>query len=91
MNKLQLKEIIREEIKSLLETKNTFKSFKKDFDNVITHASAYLEGDKIKIYLDTNPNEEKNIINKLIRTKYSDKLKKAKSEDDVMVFKINNI
>jgi hypothetical protein len=75
----------------LLETKNTFKSFKKDFDNVITHASAYLEGDKIKIYLDTNPNEEKNIINKLIRTKYSDKLKKAKSEDDVMVFKINNI
>jgi hypothetical protein len=91
MNKSQLKEIIREEIKSLLETKNTFKSFKKDFDNVITHASAYLEGDKIKIYLDTNPNEEKNIINKLIRTKYSDKLKKAKSEDDVMVFKINNI
>jgi hypothetical protein len=91
MNKSQLKETIREEIKSLLETKNTFKSFKKDFDNVITHASAYLEGDKIKIYLDTNPNEEKNIINKLIRTKYSDKLKKAKSEDDVMVFKINNI
>ena len=91
MNKSQLKEIIREEIKSLLETKNTFKSFKKDFDNVITHASAYLEGNKIKIYLDTNPNEEKNIINKLIRTKYSDKLKKAKSEDDVMVFKINNI
>ena len=91
MNKSQLKETIREEIKSLLETKNTFKSVKKDFDNVITHASAYLEGDKIKIYLDTNPNEEKNIINKLIRTKYSDKLKKAKSEDDVMVFKINNI
>ena len=61
MNKSQLKETNREEIKSLLETKNTFKSFKKDFDNVITHASAYLEGDKIKIYLDTNPNEEKTL------------------------------
>jgi len=70
------------------DTKNTFNSFKKDFDNVITHSNAYLEGDKIKIYLDTNPNKEKNIINKLIRTKYSDKLKKARSEDDVMVFKI---
>jgi len=79
---VKLKESLNED------TKNTFKSFKKDFDNVITHSNAYLEGDKIKIYLDTNPNKEKNIINKLIRTKYSDKLKKARSEDDVMVFKI---
>jgi hypothetical protein len=88
LTKSQLIEIIKEEMYSLIETKNTFNSFKKDFDSVITHANAYLEGNKITIYLDTDPNKEKNIINKLVRTKYSDKLKKARSEDDVMVFKI---
>jgi hypothetical protein len=89
LTKSQLKEIIREEIHSLLENKDTlFNSFKKDFDNAFMWAGAYLEGDKIKIYLDKNPNKEATRINKLVQTKYSDKLKKVKSEDDVMIFKI---
>lgn len=89
LTKSQLKEIIREEIQSLLENKDTiFNSFKKDFKDVVLYAGAYLEGNKIKIYLDNDPNKEKNIINKLVRTKYSDKLKKVRSEDDVMIFKI---
>jgi hypothetical protein len=80
---MKLKEIL-----GLNENKKTFDSFKKDFNKVITHADAYLKGDEIEIYLDDNPNEEKNIINKLVRTKYSDKLKKVRSEEDVMKFKI---
>jgi DNA-directed RNA polymerase subunit L len=89
LTKLQLKEIIREEIHSLLENKDTlFKSFNKDFKDVVLYAGAYLKGNKIVIYLDNDPNKEKNIINKLVRTKYSDKLKKVRSEDDVMIFKI---
>lgn len=75
-------------ILGLNENKKTFDSFKKDFNDVITHADAYLKGDEIEIYLDNNPNKEKNIINKLVRTKYSDKLKKVRSEEDVMKFKI---
>lgn len=75
-------------ILGLNENKKTFDSFKKDFNDVITHADAYLKGDEIEIYLDDAPNKEKNIINKLVRTKYSDKLKKVRSEDDVMKFKI---
>jgi hypothetical protein len=89
LTKSQLKEIIREEIQSLLENKDTiFNSFKKDFKDVVLHAGAFLEGNKIVIYLDDNPDKEINIINKLVRTKYSDKLKKVRSEDDVMIFKI---
>jgi hypothetical protein len=89
LTKSQLKEIIREEIHSLLENKDTlFKSFNKDFKDVVLYAGAYLKGNKIVIYLDSDPNKEKNIINKLVRTKYNDKLKKVRSEDDVMVFKI---
>lgn len=75
-------------ILGLNENKKRFDSFKKDFDSVITHASVYLEGDKIVLYLDDNPNKEKNIINKLVRTKYNGKLKKVGSEEDVMKFKI---
>jgi DNA-directed RNA polymerase subunit L len=89
LTKLQLKEIIREEIQSLLENKDTiFKSFNKDFKDAVLYAGAYLKGNKIVIYLDSDPNKEKNIINKLVRTKYSDKLKKVRSEDDRMIFKI---
>jgi serine protease inhibitor len=79
------------DITTLNENKKTFDSFKKDFNDVITHADAYLRGDVIKIYLDTNPNKEKNTINKLVRTKYSDKLKKVRSEDDVMKFDITTL
>jgi DNA-directed RNA polymerase subunit L len=89
LTKSQLKEIIREEIHSLLENKDTiFNSFNKDFKDVVLYAGAYLKGNKIVIYLDNDPNKEKNIINKLVRTKYNDKLKKVRSEDDVMIFKI---
>lgn len=90
LTKSQLKEIIKEEIHSLLENKNIFNSFKKDLEDSAKHASAVLDSSSrvITIYLDDNPNKEKNIINKLVRTKYSDKVKKVRSEDDVMVFKI---
>lgn len=93
MNKKELAQLIKEEVHSLLSSKEIFNSFKKDFKDVVLYAGAYLEGNKIKIYLDNDPNKEKNIINKLVRTKYSDKLKKVRSEDDVMVFKIikNNV
>jgi hypothetical protein len=74
----------------LNESQEIFNSFKKDFDNAFMWAGAYLEDDKIKIYLDKNPNKEATRINKLVQTKYSDKLKKVKSEDDVMIFKITS-
>ena len=60
----------------------------KDFKNTIVYAGAFLQGNIITIYLDDNPNSEKNLINKLIRTKYSSSLKKINSAEDVMKFKI---
>lgn len=65
-----------------------FTSFEKDFNNVVKYARASIIGNVITIYLDNDPNKEKNIINKLVRTKYFNKLKKLRSEDDVMSFKI---
>lgn len=65
-----------------------FTSFEKDFNNEVKSAGISRTGNVITIYLDNNPNKEKNIINKLVRTKYSNKLKKLRSEDDIMVFKI---
>lgn len=80
---MKLKEILQ-----LNESKETFNSFKKDFDDSVMYAGVDLDGNIITIYLDDNPNKEKNIINKLVRTKYSSKIKKLRSEDDVMKFKI---
>ena len=87
MKKSELKQLIKEEIKKVL-NENIYTSFKKDFDNIITYASASLEDNIITIYLDNEPNKEKNIINKLIRDKYSNSIKKLRSELDVMKFKI---
>lgn len=87
MKKSELKQLIKEEIKKAL-NENIYTSFKKDFDNIITYASASLEDNIITIYLDNEPNKEKNIINKLIRDKYSNSIKKLRSELDVMKFKI---
>jgi hypothetical protein len=87
MKKSELRQIIKEEISKVL-NEDTFESFKKDFDQVIKYAGISLDGNIITIYLDDEPNKEKNIINKLVREKYIDSLKKIPSEDDVMKFKI---
>jgi len=88
MKKSQLREIIREELTLLNESKEFFNSFKKDFDNIVRYADAYLEGNVITIYLDTEPHSEARKINKLIQTKYKNNLRKINSEADVMLFKI---
>ena len=67
---------------------NIYDNFKKDFDDIIIYASASLDDNIITIYLDNDPNVEKNKINKLVRTKYVNSLKKLRSEEDVMKFKI---
>ena len=87
MRKSELQQIIREEISKVL-NEDTYSSFKKDFDNIVKFASVSLDNSMIKIYLDNDPNKEKNLINKLIRDKYADSLKKMPSEPDVMLFKI---
>ena len=86
MRKSELQQIIREEISKVL-NEDTYSSFKKDFDNIVKFASVSLDNSMIKIYLDNDPNKEKNLINKLIRDKYADSLKKMPSEPDVMLFK----
>ncbi len=87
MKKSELRQIIREEIQKTL-NENTYDSFKEDFDDKIKFAGASLDNNIITIYLDNEPNKEKNIINALVRTKYADSLKKIASEADVMKFKI---
>lgn len=87
MKKSEFRKLIREEIKKVLK-EGTFESFTKDFNQVVKYASAFLEDGMIVIYLDDEPNKEKNIINKLVREKYIDSLKKITSEPDVMKFKI---
>jgi hypothetical protein len=87
MKKSELKQIIKEEIQKTL-NENTYDSFKEDFDDKIKFAGASLDNNIITIYLDNEPNKEKNIINALVRTKYADSLKKITSEADVMKFKI---
>lgn len=67
---------------------NIYDNFKKDFDDIIIYAGASLDDNIITIYLDNDPNVEKNKINKLVRTKYVNSLKKLRSEEDVMKFKI---
>ena len=84
MRKSELQQIIREEISKVL-NEDTYSSFKKDFDNIVKFASVSLDNSMIKIYLDNDPNKEKNLINKLIRDKYADSLKKMPSEPDVML------
>jgi hypothetical protein len=64
--------------------------FKKDAEEAGIMYASIINGDKgyIKILLDDEPNKEKNIINKVFRNKYDDKLVKVPSEADVMIFKI---
>lgn len=87
MNQTEFRKLIQEEIKKVI-GENKYNSFKSDLDGIIQFASVSLNGDIITIYLDNEPNKEKNIINTLVRTKYSDSLKKIRSEDDVMKFKL---
>ena len=87
MKKYELRQLIREEVRKAL-TEGTFESFTKDFDQVITYAGLSLKDGVIVVYLDNEPNKEKNIINKLVREKYADSLRKITSVPDVMKFKI---
>jgi hypothetical protein len=87
MKKTELKEIIREEVRKVIK-EGTFESFSDDFNQVVKYAGLSLKDDIIVVYLDDEPNKEKNIINKLFREKYTDSLKKIRSEPDVMKFKI---
>jgi hypothetical protein len=88
MKKSELRTLIREEVRKILK-EDTFESFKKDLDQVVKHAGVLsLKDDVITIYLDDEPNKEKNIINKLFREKYKDSLRKIVSEPDVIKFKI---
>jgi hypothetical protein len=88
LTKTQLREIIKEELTLLKESKEFFNSFKKDFDNVVRYADVYLKGNVITVYLDTDPQNEARKINKLVQTKYKNNLRKMNSEADVMLFKI---
>jgi hypothetical protein len=88
ITKSQLREIIKEELTLLKESKEFFNSFKKDFDNVVRYADTYLKGNVITVYLDTDPQNEARKINKLVQTKYKNNLRKMNSEADVMLFKI---
>jgi hypothetical protein len=88
LTKTGLREIIKEELTLLKESKEFFNSFKKDFDNVVRYADAYLKGNVITVYLDTDPQNEARKINKLVQTKYKNNLRKMNSEADVMLFKI---
>jgi hypothetical protein len=87
MKKTELKEIIREEVRKVIK-EGTFESFSDDFNQVVKYAGLSLKDSIIVVYLDDEPNKEKNIINKLFREKYTDSLKKIRSEPDVMKFKI---
>ena len=88
MNKQEFRALIREEVRKILK-EDTFESFKKDLDQVVKHAGVLsLKDDVITIYLDDEPNKEKNIINELFREKYKDSLRKIVSEPDVIKFKI---
>lgn len=69
-------------------SKNVYSSFKQDFDKLVTNAGVSFKDGVITVYLDTDPNRERNLINKLVRDKYSNSLKKVPSELDVMKFKI---
>ena len=84
----EIDDIDKDSDRDELTENKVFDSFEKDFKNAIVYAGAFLQGNIITIYLDDNPNSEKNLINKLIRTKYSSSLKKINSAEDVMKFKI---
>lgn len=87
MKTSELRKLIHEEVRRVLK-EGTFESFTKDFNQVVKYAGVSLKDGIITVYLDDEPNKEKNIINKLFREKYIDSLKKITSEPDVMKFKI---
>jgi hypothetical protein len=61
----------------------------KDNDDILG-SGAYEKDGNIVVYLDgRDPNKEKNAINKIVRTKYKDKLKKVNDgSEDSMTFKV---
>jgi hypothetical protein len=89
MKKSELRQLIKEEISKILK-ESIVDDFRKDVEAAgVKYAHVNADGnDKIKIYLDDEPNKEINIINKVVRTKYLGKLAKMRSEEDVVVFKI---
>ena len=91
MKKSELRSIIREQIKKAL-FENTIQDFIKDVkdNDDILGSGAYEKDGNIVVYLDgSNPNKEKNAINKIVSTKYKDKLKKVNDgSEDSMTFKV---
>ena len=71
-----------------VEEGSRLKQFLADFNDTISYAHASIKDGFVIIYLDNDPNKEINLIRKLVRTKYSDLLKKVYSEDDMMKYKI---
>ena len=91
MKKSELRSIIREQVKKAL-SENTIQDFIKDVkdNDDILGSGAYEKDGNVVVYLDgSNPNKEKNAINKIVSTKYKDKLKKVNDgSEDSMTFKV---
>ena len=49
-------------------------------------AQGYLKDGKVTVYLDNNPNMVTRVINKLVKTKYADTIKKLRGEEDTLVY-----
>ena len=49
-------------------------------------AEGYLEDGKVTVYLDNNPNMVTRAINKLVKTKYANTIKKLRGEEDNLVY-----
>lgn len=86
---LKLRNLINEST-STVPTTFDYDTFRTELKKVVTYADCtYKDSTNILlIYLDTNPNVEKNLVNKLVRTNYSDLLKRMPSEPDKMKFKV---
>jgi len=71
-----------------MEKNRIFEHFNKDLKELTLYCDASLEGNRIVILLDNNPDEETKIIIKLARTKYKYLLRKIPSDDDRIVYNI---
>ena len=86
---MKLRSLIKESISNVT-TKFDHDKFRADLKQVVRYADCtYRDSTGILIvYLDDNPNVERNAVNKLVRTKYPDSLKRMSSELDKMQFKV---
>lgn len=49
-------------------------------------ARGYLEDGKVTVYLDNNPNMVTRAVNRLVKAKYADTIKKIRGEEDNLVY-----